>query len=217
MEDWIIHLVEWGHYWGVALLMLLETIFPPIPSEVIMTVAGVSAARGNMNLGGTIAAGTAGAMLGNYMWYWLAIKFGEARMQRFIGRYSRWLTLDWAEIVRGQALFRKHGSIIILVARMLPTLRSLISIPAGLFGMSLARFLIFSTIGTAGWSAALAGGGYFLGSQFQDVEKWLGPLSTVVIVAIVGTYIWRLARWKPQAEVAAPMPADVRSDRHPEA
>lgn len=217
MEDWIIHLVEWGHYWGVALLMLLETIFPPIPSEVIMTVAGVSAARGNMNLGGTIAAGTAGAMLGNYMWYWLAIKFGEARMQRFIGRYSRWLTLDWAEIVRGQALFRKHGSIIILVARMLPTLRSLISIPAGLFGMSLARFLIFSTIGTAGWSAALAGGGYFLGSQFQDVEKWLGPLSTVVMVAIVGTYIWRLVRWKPQAEVAAPMPADVRSDRHPEA
>jgi membrane protein DedA with SNARE-associated domain len=217
MEDWIIHLVEWGHYWGVALLMLLETIFPPIPSEVIMTVAGVSAARGNMNLGGTIAAGTAGAMLGNYMWYWLAIKFGEARMQRFIGRYSRWLTLDWAEIVRGQALFRKHGSIIILVARMLPTLRSLISIPAGLFGMSLTRFLIFSTIGTAGWSAALAGGGYFLGSQFQDVEKWLGPLSTVVMVAIVGTYVWRLVRWKPQAEVAAPMPADVRSDRHPEA
>jgi membrane protein DedA with SNARE-associated domain len=217
MEDWIIHLVEWGRYWGVALLMLLETIFPPIPSEVIMTVAGVSAARGNMNLGGTIAAGTAGAMLGNYMWYWLAIKFGEARMQRFIGRYSRWLTLDWAEIVRGQALFRKHGSIIILVARMLPTLRSLISIPAGLFGMSLARFLIFSTIGTAGWSAALAGGGYFLGSQFQDVEKWLGPLSTVVMVAIVGTYVWRLVRWKPQAEVAAPMPADVRSDRHPEA
>jgi len=143
MEDWIIHLVEWGHYWGVGLLMLLETVFPPIPSEVIMTVAGVSAARGNMNLGGTIAAGTAGAMLGNWMWYWLAIKFGEARMRRFIDRYSRWLTLDWAEIERGQALFRKHGSIIVLVARMLPTLRSLISIPAGLFGMSLARFLFF--------------------------------------------------------------------------
>lgn len=217
MEDWIIHLVEWGHYWGVALLMLLETIFPPIPSEVIMTVAGVSAARGNMNLGGTIAAGTAGAMLGNYMWYWVAIKFGEARMQRFISRYSRWLTLDWAEIERGQVLFRTRGPIIILVARMLPTLRSLISIPAGLFGMSLGRFLIFSTIGTAGWSAALAGGGYFLGSQFKDVEKWLGPLSTVVIVGIVGTYIWRLARWKPQAEVAASMPADARSDTHPEA
>jgi membrane protein DedA with SNARE-associated domain len=163
-----------------------------------------------MNLGGTIAAGTAGAMLGNWMWYWLAIKFGEARMRRFIDRYSRWLTLDWAEIERGQALFRKHGSIIVLVARMLPTLRSLISIPAGLFGMSLARFLIFSTIGTAGWTAALAGGGYFLGSQFKDIEKWLGLLSTVVIVGIVLTYVWRLVRWKAT-------PADARSDTHPEA
>ena len=210
MEDWIIHLVEWGHYWGVGLLMLLETVLPPIPSEVIMTVAGVSAARGNMSLGGTIAAGTAGAMLGNWMWYWLAIKFGEAGMRRFIDRYSRWLTLDWAEIERGQALFREHGSIIVLVARMLPTLRSLISIPAGLFGMSLARFLIFSTIGTAGWTAALAGGGYFLGSQFKDVEKWLGLLSTVVIVGIVLTYVWRLVRWKAT-------PADARSDTHPEA
>jgi len=210
MEDWIIHLVEWSHYWGVGLLMLLETVLPPIPSEVIMTVAGVSAARGNMNLGGTIAAGTAGAMLGNWMWYWLAIKFGEAGMRRFIDRYSRWLTLDWAEIERGQALFRKHGSIIVLVARMLPTLRSLISIPAGLFGMSLARFLVFSTIGTAGWTAALAGGGYFLGSQFKDIEKWLELLSTVVTVGIVLTYVWRLLRWKAT-------PADARSDTHPEA
>jgi len=107
MEDWIIRLVEWGNYWGVALLMLIETVFPPVPSEVIMTVAGVSAQRGNMNLAGTIAAGTAGAMLGNYLWYWLAIKFGEARMHLFIDKYSRWLTLDWTEVERGHALFRK--------------------------------------------------------------------------------------------------------------
>jgi len=165
-----------------------------------------------MNLWGTIAAGTAGAMLGNWLWYWLAIKFGEVRMHVFIDRYSRWLTLDWAEIERGHGLFRKHGPIIVLVARMLPTLRSLISIPAGLFGMSLGRFLVFSTIGTAGWSAALAFGGYFLGSQFDDIEKWLGPLSTVIMVGILGTYVWRLARWKP-----SPTPLDARSDIHPEA
>ena len=219
MEDWIIRLVEWGHYWGVALLMLLETIFPPIPSEIIMTVAGVSSARGNMNLAGTIAAGTAGAMLGNWIWYWVAVKFGEARMQIFIDRYSRWLTLDWEEVERGHRLFRKHGSIIVLIARMLPTLRSLISIPAGLFGMTLRRFLIFSTIGTAGWTAALACAGYFLGSQFEDVEKWLGPLSTLVIAGIVLTYVWRLARWNvTHPKKAAPAtPLDVHSDTHPEA
>lgn len=199
MEDWIIRLVDWAGYWGVALLMLLETVFPPVPSEVIMTVAGVSAARGTMTLEGTILAGTAGAMLGNWLWYWLAIKFGEARLHVFIDRFSRWLTLDWDEIERGERLFEKYGSIIVLVARMIPTLRSLISIPAGIFRMSLRRFLVFSTIGTLGWSAALAGAGYFLGSQFQDVEKWLGPLSTGVIALIVLTYLWRVVTWKPKA------------------
>ena len=199
MEDWIIRLVDWAGYWGVALLMLVETVFPPVPSEVIMTVAGVSAARGNMTLEGTILAGTAGAMLGNWFWYWLAIRFGEARLHVIIDRFSRWLTLDWDEIERGERLFEKHGSIIVLVARMIPTLRSLISIPAGLFRMSLRRFLVFSTIGTLGWSAALAGAGYFLGSQFQDVEKWLGPLSTGVIALIVLTYLWRVFPWKKKA------------------
>jgi len=196
MEDWIIRLVEWAGYWGVAALMLLETVFPPVPSEVIMTVAGVSAARGTMTLEGTILAGTAGAMLGNWFWYRLAIKFGEARMHVFIDKYSRWLTLDWDEVERGERLFAKYGSSIVLIARMIPTLRSLISIPAGLFKMSLRRFLVFSTIGTLGWSAALAGAGYFLGSQFGEVEKWLGPLSTAVIAAIVLTYLWRVVTWK---------------------
>ena len=96
MEDWIIRLVEWAGYWGVAFLMLLETVFPPVPSEVIMTVAGVSAARGTMTLPGTVFAGTAGAMLGNWLWYWVAMRFAEARMHVFIERYSRWLTLGMA-------------------------------------------------------------------------------------------------------------------------
>lgn len=198
MDDWIIRLVNEGGYWGVALLMFLETVFPPVPSEVIMTVAGVSASRGNMTFTGVVGAGTAGAMLGNYLWFWLAIKFGSDRLHRFADRYGRWLTLNWKEIEHGQQLFQKHGSIIVLVARMLPTLRSLISIPAGIFGMSHRRFLVFSTIGTAGWSAALAGAGYALGSQFADVEKILGPLSTAVIILIVLGYFWRLVRWKPE-------------------
>jgi membrane protein DedA with SNARE-associated domain len=210
MENWIIDLVNATGYWGVAFLMLLETVFPPVPSEVIMTVAGLSASRGNMTLTGVVASGTAGAMLGNFLWYWLAIKIGEKRLHGFIDRHGRWLTLDWHEVERGHALFRKHGSIIVLVARMLPTFRSLISVPAGLFKMSLRRFLVFSTIGTAGWSAALAGAGYFLGSQFEDVEKIIGPLSLAVIALIVLGYLWRLWRWKPR-------PADAHSNTRPEA
>ncbi len=198
MDDWIIHLVNSTGYWGVGLLMFLETVFPPVPSEVIMTVAGVSVARGNMAFGGVVASGTLGAMLGNYLWFLVAMKFGSDRLRRFADRHGRWLTLSWKEIERGDALFKKHGSIIVLIARMLPTFRSLISIPAGVFGMSHQRFLVFSTIGTAGWSAALAGAGYALGSQFADVEKILGPVSTVIIALIVIGYFWRLWRWKPE-------------------
>jgi membrane protein DedA with SNARE-associated domain len=215
MDDWIIHLVDATGYWGVAFLMLLETVFPPIPSEVIMTVAGVSAARGNMNFAGVVASGTAGAMVGNWLWFWLAMKVGEMRLRRFVEKYGRWLTLDWQEVERGDALFRRHGGVIVLIARMLPTFRSLISIPAGLFGMSHLRFLVFSTIGTAGWSAALAGAGYFLGSQFDDVERIIGPLSTAIIAAIILGYFWRLWRWK--AKPGSIGPADARSDIHPEA
>ena len=196
MDDWIIRLVNDTGYWGVGFLMFVETVFPPVPSEVIMTVAGVSAARGNVHFGGVVASGTVGAMLGNYLWFLLAIKFGKDRLQRFLEKHGRWLTLHWTEAERGQKLFSKHGSIIVLIARMLPTFRSLISIPAGIFKMSHRRFLVFSTIGTAGWSVALAGAGYALGSQFADVEKIIGPLSTVIIALIVITYIWRLIRWK---------------------
>ena len=198
MDDWIIRLVNDTGYWGVALLMFLETVFPPVPSEVIMTVAGVSAARGNMTFTGVVASGTAGAMLGNYLWFLLAIKFGKERLQRFLEKHGRWLTLHWTDVERGQTLFSKHGSMIVLVARMLPTFRSLISIPAGIFKMSHRRFLVFSAIGTAGWSVALAGAGYALGSQFADVEKILGPLSTVITALIVISYFWRLWRWKPE-------------------
>ncbi len=196
MDDWIIRLVDSAGYWGVAFLMLLETVFPPVPSEVIMTVAGVSAARGNMTFTGVVASGTAGAMLGNCLWFWLAIKFGPQRLERFLEKHGRWLTLHWTDVERGQSLFKKHGSIIVLAARMLPTFRSLISIPAGIFKMSHRRFLVFSTIGTAGWSAALAGAGYALGSQFAEVEKILGPLSTAIIALIIIGYIWRLIKWK---------------------
>jgi membrane protein DedA with SNARE-associated domain len=196
MDSWIIDLVAATRYWGVALLMFLETVFPPVPSEVIMTVAGVSAARGEMSFAGVVASGTMGAMAGNYAWFRLAQRVGRDRLLRFVDRFGRWLTLDWAEVERGEHLFRRYGPVIVLVARMLPAFRSLISVPAGLFAMSTPRFLLFSAVGTAGWSAALAGAGYLLGNAVDDVERYLEPLSTAIIAAIVVGYLWRLARWK---------------------
>ena len=196
MTDWIIRLIEDAGYLGVGFLMFLETVFPPIPSEVIMTVAGVGAAKGNIDIAGVIAAGTAGAMLGNYFWYLAARVIGIDRFRPFIQRWGRYLTLDWHEIEKAEKLFGTQGWAIVFFGRMLPTLRSLISIPAGLLQMRLSTFVIWSTIGTAGWTALLGLAGYAAGKTVDQVDAIVGPIATAVIVLIILGYIWRLIRWQ---------------------
>lgn len=195
METWVFELVEQGGLLGVYLLMLLETVFPPIPSEVIMPVAGIQAAKGSMTLAGVIAAGTAGAMTGNLIWYVVARIVGIDRFRPLIERHGRWLTLDWPEVERAQHLFGRFGGAIVMIARILPTVRTIVSIPAGMVRMQLSGFLIWSTIGTAMWSSGLAVAGWLLGRQFDRIEAVIGPLSTMVMVLIVGTYLWRQATW----------------------
>ncbi len=195
MADWVIRLIEQTGYVGVALLMFLETVFPPVPSEVIMPIAGVAAASGQMTLAGVIAAGTFGAMTGNFFWYIVARWIGLRRFRPFIERHGRWLTLDWYEVEKVQRMFGRFGGIIVGMGRMMPTIRSVISIPAGLVHMQLPKFLIWSTAGTAGWSAALAVAGYLLKQQFTEIEKVHGPLSSAIIGLIVVGYIWRQLTW----------------------
>lgn len=197
MSDWIIRLIDQTGYLGVAFLMFLETVFPPIPSELIMPVAGVAAARGKMDILGVIASGTAGAMLGNYFWYLAARVIGIERFKPLIERWGRYLTLDWAEIQRAEKLFGRQGWAIVFFGRMLPTLRSLISIPAGLLHMRLSTFVIWSTIGTVGWTTLLALAGWALGRRFGQIETVIGPISTAVIVVIILGYLWRLWTWRP--------------------
>ena len=197
MSDWIFRLIEGGGYWGVALLMLLETVFPPIPSEVIMPLAGVVAARGEMSLPLVIVAGTAGAMLGNVFWFGISRALGYERFRGLVARFGRWLTLDWNEVERVHALFDRHGSTIVFVGRMIPTVRSLVSIPAGLLKMRFVPFMIWSTLGSAIWTAGLAIAGYVLRGQFTRVEEVLGPLSIATIAVILLIYVYRLIRWRP--------------------
>lgn len=197
MTQFVFETVEQGGYWGVALLMLLETIFPPIPSEVIMPLAGVVAARGQLSLPLVIAAGTFGAMVGNLFWYVAAKALGLERFRPLIDRFGRWLTMDWGEIERAHRLFDRHGGSVVFLARMLPTVRSLVSIPAGLLKMRFLPFMIWSTAGSVIWTAGLAIAGWVLGSQFGQVETVLGPLSLAVIGAIVLWYLYRIVTWKP--------------------
>lgn len=196
MTDWVIRLVEQTGYLGVGFLMFLETVFPPVPSEVIMPIAGVAAATGPMTLGGVIASGTAGAMFGNLFWYLVARVIGIHRFKPFIAKYGRWLTVDWCDVEKAEHLFGRFGSVIVGLGRMLPTVRSVVSIPAGLLRMRLKNFLLWSTIGTAGWSSALAIAGYLLGKQFENINTVIGPLSTGIIALIVLTYVWRQFTWR---------------------
>ncbi|AGH48233.1 MULTISPECIES: DedA family protein [Sphingomonadales] len=197
MGDWVRELIEQSGYLGVAFLMFAETVFPPIPSEVIMSLAGLQAAKGALTLPGVIACGTAGAMLGNTFWYLLARALGLQRFKPLIDRFGRWLTMDWAEVQRGEKWFRSHGAAFVFFGRLLPTIRSLVSIPAGLLKMSLSRFLFWSTLGTLGWTSLLASAGYVLGQRYAMVDEYIGPLSTAIIVLLVLWYFWRVLTWRP--------------------
>ena len=197
MSDWVVRLIEQSGYLGVGFLMFLETIFPPIPSEVIMPVAGVSAAKGQMALHWVIASGTAGAMLGNIVWYLAARALGVVRLKPFIEKHGRLLTMSWHEVERAERWFRHHGAFFVFLGRMLPTVRSLVSVPAGLLKMRFRTFLVASTIGTAGWTAMLAFAGFKLRENFGEIDEWLGPISNAILVTLAIGYLWRLWTYQP--------------------
>lgn len=192
MGDWVVRLIEQTGYLGVGFLMFLETIFPPIPSEVIMPVAGIQAAQGKLHYGWVVASGTAGAMLGNIVWYLAARALGVHRLKPLILRYGRWITLTWVEVQRAERWFALHGSFFVFIGRMLPTVRSLVSVPAGLLKMRFKTFFIASTIGTLGWTALLAGAGYKLRENYADIDQWLGPISNAILLVLFAGYVWRL-------------------------
>ena len=202
MSDWVIRLIEQSGYLGVGFLMFLETIFPPIPSEVIMPVAGVAAAQGKLDFALVVASGTTGAMFGNTVWYLGARALGVDRLRPIIHRYGKWLTVNWSEVQRAERWFGLHGSAFVLFARMLPTIRSLVSIPAGLLRMRFRNFFIASTIGTAGWTLLLASAGYKLEENVGEVQTFIGPVANAILVVLAAGYVWRLLTHKVEPDSA---------------
>ena len=162
MFDWVTSLVEQGGYLGIAFLMLLENVFPPIPSELIMPLAGFTAARGELNLFMVVLAGTVGSVAGAVLWYYVGCWLGYERLKRLAARHGRWLTLGPTEIDEAAGWFRQHCGKSVLIGRLIPAVRTLISVPAGITGMGLGRFLAYSTLGSAIWTGFLAGCGYLL-------------------------------------------------------
>lgn len=200
MNDWINYLIDGGGYWGIALLMFIENVFPPIPSEVIMGLGGIAIARGRMEFAPLMLAATAGSTLGNYVWYLIGRTMGYERLQPFVDRFGRWLTMEWQDVEAVVAFFRRHGQWVVFAVRFAPVMRTMISLPAGLARMGHTRFLLFTFAGAAIWNAVLAGAGYFLGRNFSEIDKYTGPVAIGAFVLMALVYFYRVITWKPRAQ-----------------
>ncbi|HET7393510.1 MAG TPA: DedA family protein [Candidatus Binatia bacterium] len=181
---------------GIALLMFAENVFPPIPSELIMPLAGFSAARGEFNLMIVIIAGSTGSLLGALLWYYIGRKIGAERLERWAAKHGRWLTLSPKEVEQSCAWFNRHGGKAVFIGRLIPAVRTLISVPAGIAGMPLGSFLLYSAAGTILWTALLATAGYLLESQYDKVAHWMNPFSNVVIGLIILGYLYRVLSFR---------------------
>lgn len=181
---------------GIAFLMFLENIFPPIPSELIMPLAGYLSTQGDMNVLVVICAGSVGSLLGTLPWYYLGRRLGHDGVRRLAERHGRWLTMHPEDVDAATERFKRHGNFSVLVGRLIPTVRTLISVPAGVACMPLGTFLIFSTIGTLAWTAALTLAGYLLGQAYSVVSHYVDPISTAVLVILVAVYVYRVWTFK---------------------
>jgi membrane protein DedA with SNARE-associated domain len=180
-------------YFGILLLMVVENVFPPIPSEFIMPLAGYMAAQGKLSLFGIIVAGMTGSVLGALPFYYMGRKLGEDRLKEFADNHGRWLTLSRKDIERAKRWFDRHGGAAMFFCRLIPGVRSLISIPAGIARMRILPFLAYTATGTGMWAALLAYLGYFLGTEYTQVGEYLDPISWIVLGAVGVIYLFELS------------------------
>lgn len=200
MDTFVVDLIERGGYLGIFVLMALENIFPPIPSELIMGLAGIEAGQGTMRLDAVILWGTLGTTLGNMFWYWIGRRYG-GHLAGFVTRWGRWMTLDWRSIERMTGIFQRRGGAIVFFFRFLPFGRTIVSLPAGMFHMGLVRFIVWTTAGAAIWNSMLACAGFYLGRNFADIDRYTGPFATVTLALILVFYVWRVVTWTPELPV----------------
>jgi membrane protein DedA with SNARE-associated domain len=197
--EWITGMVQGGGLPGVFGLMFLENLFPPIPSELIMPLAGFVAAEGGMSLVLAILCGTAGSVVGNGLWYEVARRIGSTRIRRLVGRYGRWFAVSTKDLDKAEDKLRRHGPVALFFGRLLPAVRTLISIPAGLAGIPRTVFYLWTLVGSTLWVSVLAVAGFLLRDQYKKVEGAIEPLSYVVVAFIVGAYIWHVMRARRRA------------------
>ena len=202
MVEFSTNLIASGGLVGVFLLMVLENLFPPIPSEVIMPLAGFTAARGQMPILGVILAGTPGSIAGNAVWFELARAYGKSRTRALAERYGHWVGLGPEEIGKAEDTLRRNGPVAVFLGRFMPGVRTAISVPAGLVELPRGVFYIWTALGTLIWTSGLALGGYVLEDQFHKVADWAGPIGFAVLGAALVAIGWHF--WRARRAAAAP-------------
>jgi len=196
MNDWITDMIKSSGYFGLVFLMFIENIFPPVPSEIVVPLAGFLVSQEKLTMVGVIIATTFGSMLGAILFYYLGYKLGAENLKNWCDKHGKWVAIRRDDVDKAERWIDRYGLWGIFLLRLVPGLRSLISLPAGIVKMPLLGFLVLSTLGSALWNILLAYAGYYLGSQFSDVGKWTGPISTAIIASLVLWYIWRLIKSK---------------------
>ena len=205
-------IVESFGYLGVAALVAIENLFPPIPSEAVLPLAGFVAGRGDASYPGMVLAATLGSIVGAWMLYGISAAIGPLRLHRFVVRFGRWFGLAEHDLVRAETWFDRRSDAAVLIGRCIPLIRSIVSVPAGFRRMPLARFTALTAIGSTVWNAALIGAGAVLGDRWEQVGDVVGLLQGVVIVAVVallGWFVWRRFVQPRLARVGDLPPADV--------
>jgi membrane protein DedA with SNARE-associated domain len=200
MDEIVVSVIERLGLFGLFVLMALENVFPPMPSEAVMGSAALAIERGTWSFWPVMFAGTAGTLLGNYVWFWFGDRWGYRRLGPFIERWGRWLTLEWEDVEKASGFFRRHGHWVVFLLRATPVMRTMISLPAGLAHMSKLKFCLFTAAGAALWNAMLIIGTQWLARAFSDSDNIVSIFVISTIVLALVAYIWRLATWKPRAK-----------------
>lgn len=194
LTEWIISIMEQLGYFGIALLMFLDNVFPPIPSEIIMPSAGYSASQGELLFVGVVVAGCSGSLLAAALLYWVGYKFEHDAIFRFVDRYGKYLFLKSADVKKSLDWFEQYGHRIVFAGRMIPAVRSLISIPAGMSRMPFWKFMFYSSLGTIIWTIFLAAVGFYFGENqalMQKIFSQVGYVIIAIVIAIIGWILYR--------------------------